>query len=58
MSATIRADVLPTRKVTLRQRLDLGNGMFPYYLIAPTIIIIALVAAYPIINSGTPQPPQ
>jgi ABC-type sugar transport system permease subunit len=51
MSATIRADALPTHKLTLRQRLDLGNGMFPYFLVAPVIIIIALVAAYPIIDS-------
>ncbi len=51
MSTTIRADALPTHKLTLRQRLDLGNGMFPYFLVAPVIIIIALVAAYPIIDS-------
>jgi len=51
MSATIRADALPTHKLTLRQRLDLGNGKFPYFLVAPVIIIIALVAAYPIIDS-------
>src|SRR5579863_2574911 len=51
MSTTIRTEALPIRKLTLRQRLDLGNGVFPYYLVAPTIIIIALVAAYPIIDS-------
>jgi ABC-type sugar transport system permease subunit len=51
MSTTIRTEALPTRKLTLRQRLDLGNGMFPYFLVAPVIIIIALVAAYPIIDS-------
>src|SRR5690348_5590597 len=51
MSTTIQAEALPARKLTLRQRLDLGNGMFPYFLVAPVIIIIALVAAYPIIDS-------
>lgn len=51
MSTTIRTEALATRRPTLRQRLDLGNGTFPYYLVAPTIIIIALVAAYPIIDS-------
>ena len=51
MSTTIRTEALPTRKLSLRQRLDLGSGMFPYFLVAPTIIIIALVAAYPIIDS-------
>src|SRR5258708_8671414 len=51
MSTTIRAEALPARKLTLHQRLDLGNGTFPYFLVAPVIIIIALVAAYPIIDS-------
>ena len=51
MATTIRTEALPARKLTLRQRLDMGNGMFPYFLVAPTIIIIALVAAYPIIDS-------
>src|ERR1700682_4279988 len=51
MATTIRTETLPAHKLTLRQRLDLGSGMFPYFLVAPTIIIIALVAAYPIIDS-------
>ena len=51
MATTIQTEALPTHKLTLRQRLDLGSGLFPYFLVAPTIIIIALVAAYPIIDS-------
>src|ERR1700681_4816486 len=51
MATTIRTEALPVRKQTLRERLDLGSGVFPYFLVAPTIIIIALVAAYPIIDS-------
>jgi len=51
MATTIQTEALPARKLTLRQRLDMGNGMFPYFLVAPVIIIIALVAAYPIIDS-------
>lgn len=51
MSTTIRTEALPAPRLTLRQRLDMGNGLFPYYLVLPTIIIIALVAAYPIIDS-------
>ena len=51
MSTTIRADALPIRKPSLRERLDLGSGTFPYFLVLPTIIIIALVAVYPIIDS-------
>jgi ABC-type sugar transport system permease subunit len=52
MSTTIQTEALPQRKLTLRQRLDLGSGVFPYFLVAPTLIIIALVAAYPIIDSA------
>ncbi len=51
MSASIRTEALADSRLTLRQRLDLGSGLFPYFLVAPTIIIIALVAAYPIIDS-------
>lgn len=51
MSTAIQTEALPARKLTMRQRLDLGNGLFPYFLVIPTIIIIALVAAYPIIDS-------
>jgi ABC-type sugar transport system permease subunit len=51
MATTTQAADLPARKISLRERLDLGNGVFPYFLVAPTIIIIALVAVYPIIDS-------
>jgi len=42
---------MPKQKISLRERLDLGSGLLPYFLVAPTIIIIALVAVYPIIDS-------
>jgi trehalose/maltose transport system permease protein len=51
MATTTQAAALPARKLSLRERLDMGNGVFPYFLVAPTIIIIALVAVYPIIDS-------
>lgn len=51
MATTTQTATLPAHKPTLRERLDLGNGVFPYFLVAPTIIIIALVAVYPIIDS-------
>jgi ABC-type sugar transport system permease subunit len=51
MATSTQTTTLPVRKTTLRQRLDLGDGVFPYFLVAPTIIIIALVAVYPIIDS-------
>ncbi len=49
--ATIQTAAIPAKKQTLRERLDLGNGVFPYFLVAPTIVIIALIAVYPIIDS-------
>ncbi|HEX8995731.1 MAG TPA: sugar ABC transporter permease [Ktedonobacterales bacterium] len=35
----------------LRQRLDAGNGLLPYGLIAPVLIVILLVAVYPILDA-------
>jgi ABC-type sugar transport system permease subunit len=40
-----------TRRQTLRDRFDLGNGFSPYLLVLPTVIMILAVAGYPIINS-------
>jgi ABC-type sugar transport system permease subunit len=51
MATTTQAAALPKHKTSLRERLDMGSGLLPYYLVAPTIIIIALVAVYPIIDS-------
>ncbi len=51
MATTTQATAMPKQKISLRERLDLGSGLLPYYLVAPTIIIIALVAVYPIIDS-------
>lgn len=42
---------VPTRRQTLRDRFDLGNGFTPYLLVLPTVVMILAVAAYPIINS-------
>jgi ABC-type sugar transport system permease subunit len=42
---------VPTRRPSLRERLDLGSGFTPYFLVLPTIIVILAVAAYPILNS-------
>ena len=36
---------------SLRERLDMGSGFTPYLLVLPTIIVILLVAGYPIVNS-------
>ncbi len=36
---------------TLRQRLDAGNGLLPYALVAPVLIVILLVAVYPILDA-------
>src|SRR6059058_4177302 len=51
MATTTQAAALPVHKPTLRERLDIGSGTLPYFLVAPTIIIIALVAVYPILDS-------
>src|SRR5579872_3641375 len=40
-----------TRRPTLRERLDLGNGFTPYFLVLPTVLVILAVAVYPILNS-------
>ncbi len=50
--ATQAVEVATTRKrVSLRERLDLGSGLTPYLLVLPTIIVILVVAGYPIVNS-------
>ncbi len=51
MATTTQTAAIPKQKPSLRERLDLGSGVFPYFLVAPTIIIIAAVAVYPIIDS-------
>lgn len=35
----------------LRERLDVGSGVMPYFLIAPALLLIAAVAIYPIIDA-------
>ncbi len=37
--------------MSLRERLDMGSGLTPYLLVLPTIIVILVVAGYPIVNS-------
>src|SRR6266516_6494786 len=39
------------RKPGLRARLDLGSGLLPYFIVIPTLLVILVVAAYPILNS-------
>lgn len=51
MATIVETTSLPRHRPSLRERFDLGNGLFPYFLVAPTIIIIAAVAVYPIIDS-------
>lgn len=35
----------------LRERLDVGSGVMPYFLVAPALLLIAVVAIYPIIDA-------
>jgi ABC-type sugar transport system permease subunit len=51
MATTTQMTAMPARKLALRERLDVGNGLFPYFLVAPVVIVIGLVAVYPIIDS-------
>src|SRR5258708_33234065 len=50
--ATQAVEVATKRKsLSLRERLDVGSGLTPYFLVLPTIIVILAVAGYPIVNS-------
>ncbi len=42
---------VPSKRPGLRQGLDLGNGLTPYFLVLPTVLVTLAVAVYPIINS-------
>jgi ABC-type sugar transport system permease subunit len=35
----------------IRQRLDIGSGLLPYGLVTPALLVIALIAIYPIIDA-------
>ena len=42
---------VPSKRPSLRERLDLGNGFTPYFLVLPTALVILVVAFYPILYS-------
>ena len=42
---------VPAKRLSLRERLDVGSGFTPYLLVLPTIIVIVAVAGFPIVNS-------
>jgi ABC-type sugar transport system permease subunit len=42
---------IPRKRPRLRERFDLGNGLMPYFLVLPTVIVILVVAVIPILNS-------
>jgi ABC-type sugar transport system permease subunit len=42
---------VPRKKPGLRERLDLGSGLTPYFLVLPTVLVILAVAVYPILYS-------
>jgi len=35
----------------LREHLDVGSGIMPYFLVAPALLLVAVVAIYPIIDA-------
>jgi len=46
-----RAVEIPIRKASLRQRLDLGNGLTPYYLVLPAVLVTLIGLILPILIS-------
>ncbi len=46
-----QAAKVSTRKESLRERLDAGSGLLPYFLVAPTLLVILIIAVYPIIDA-------
>ncbi|HXX77970.1 MAG TPA: sugar ABC transporter permease [Ktedonobacteraceae bacterium] len=42
---------VPIRKASLRQRLDLGNGLTPYYLVLPAVFVTLIGLFLPILIS-------
>ena len=42
---------VPSKRPSLRNRFDLGNGFTPYFLVLPTVLVILVVAFYPILYS-------
>src|SRR5438034_4028218 len=48
---TTQAVEVPIKRPSLRERLDLGNGFTPYFLVLPTVLVILVVVFYPILYS-------
>ena len=42
---------VPSTRPSLRERFDLGNGFTPYFLVLPTVLVILVVAFFPILYS-------
>ncbi len=42
---------VPSTRPSLRERLDLGNGFTPYFLVLPTVLVTLAVVVSPILNS-------
>jgi ABC-type sugar transport system permease subunit len=42
---------VPSKRPSLRERLDLGNGLTPYYLVLPTVLVTLTGVFFPILYS-------
>jgi ABC-type sugar transport system permease subunit len=42
---------VPSKRPSLRERLDLGNGLTPYYLVLPTVLVTLVGVCLPILYS-------
>src|SRR5215469_11052597 len=51
MNMATQAVEIPIRKMSLRERLDMGNGLTPYYLVLPVILVTLTGLILPILIS-------
>ena len=51
MHMATQAVEVPSKGLSLRDRLDLGNGLTPYYLVLPTVFVTLAGAFFPILYS-------
>jgi ABC-type sugar transport system permease subunit len=51
MATQAKAVTAKVQKPGLRGRLDMGSGLLPYFIVIPTLLVILVVGAYPIISA-------
>ncbi len=51
MATQTQAVTAKVQKPGLRGRLDMGSGLLPYFIVIPTLLVILVVGAYPILSA-------